>query len=694
MHIDSDEEPDDTEADDEGASEESEIDPLEEFSYGLNIHQQLTDNANGNLHQSDQEEEQLEDNEELPNFEPDIHNVSLESTDPEGSEQQSTGTQCEQTVQRINTFRGNVDATSDITIIDQPCSPIVLSRVLWATKIAGVNPTVGTSVCVDSNRNIIVVGYFSSDCNLDDQGQTLVYNADRTVGSTLINSEEADAYVVKYSPEGNVQWVAKIAGSKADQAFGVAVDSENNIVVTGIYTSDKINIYDGSGALITSLCLQGTLASFVIKYSSCGKLIWANTITSNDEIVYALKVGIDLTNNVYVVGYYNASELFFTSADGTVGGTVGSSFNKENIFLAKYNAGGLVSWLTKVSNVDGLPESNDQGLGVAVASDGVLICGFYTIGPVIFNEDQGISLPPSPGRTAFVAKYNEQGVALWATRISGVGNEQGIALAVDTCDHIIVTGTYTSEPPTIYNTPNGSIPSGLNLGHDGGLDIFIVKYKPQGVALWASRIAGVANEKSFAISSDCRDNVVVTGFFVSGILIIYNSDGTAGPSLANVGIANAFVTKFDPDGMVLWASKLANVGIESGLGIAVDSELSVVGTGYYTGPSLNIYNSDGTIGNVLNNLGNIDTFIVKYVSYGQNLELEPALCPSKKKVILLQGYAQTNTLVSVPINLVLDSDHKAILGILFTGPGSSISLEWKNDRWSISSSQEVLLVYP
>jgi hypothetical protein len=92
----------------------------------------------------------------------------------------------------------------------------------WAHGYGDTGYAVGFRVAVDGDRNVLVVGGFSNSA---------------IFGSDIWTSAGSyDAFVVKLNPEGTQLW-SQPYGDAADQfATDVAVDSSNNVVLTGYFT--------------------------------------------------------------------------------------------------------------------------------------------------------------------------------------------------------------------------------------------------------------------------------------------------------------------------------------------------------------------------------------------------------------------------------------------------------------------------
>jgi len=131
---------------------------------------------------------------------------------------------------------------------------------LWDTVWNGSVLDWGYGVAVDSNDNIIITGY---------------------TGNFTVH-----AFVVKYSGSGVLLWEAIGAGFDADYGVSVAVDSQDNIVVTGVAAN----------------MTWETIGALVAKYSDSGNLLW-NTFWNNSVDDLGYDVAVDSDDNIIITGY-------------------------------------------------------------------------------------------------------------------------------------------------------------------------------------------------------------------------------------------------------------------------------------------------------------------------------------------------------------------------------------------------------
>jgi len=171
--------------------------------------------------------------------------------------------------------------------------------ILFTQQLGTSASDAGYGVTVDSSDNIYVTGYTAG--GLD--------------GNT--NSGDNDIFLVKYNSSGVKQWTQQLGTSTDDLGYGVAVDSSDNIYLTG-WTQGGL---DGNTN-------AGGQDIFLVKYNSSGTKQWAQQLGSTShEVGYG--VTVDSSDNIYVTG---------TTYGGLDGNT--NSGNLD-IFLVKFNSDGV-----------------------------------------------------------------------------------------------------------------------------------------------------------------------------------------------------------------------------------------------------------------------------------------------------------------------------------------------------------------
>ncbi|OXM14414.1 SBBP repeat-containing protein [Paenibacillus herberti] len=219
-------------------------------------------------------------------------------------------------------------------------------------------------------------------------------------------------------------------------------------------------------------------------------------------------------------------------------------------------------------------------------------------------------MPFQPSRSgiedAFVTKLNASGNALiYSTYLGGSGDDQGLAIAVDLSGSAYVTGlTASANFPTV--NPFQSIPP------NNDATVFVSKFNASGGTLvYSTYLGGSVTEEGTAIAVDTAGSAYVTGQTFSKNFPVQNAFQPA-PSVQ----VTAFLTKFSPAGNTLVYSTYFGgaSNTTAGLGVAVDTMFQAYLTGDTTGGLPLQAPLQPAFGG-----GNIDAFITKFDTSGQNL---------------------------------------------------------------------------
>ena len=276
---------------------------------------------------------------------------------------------------------------------------------LWTNRFDGPenNEDIATALAVDANETVFVTGY--SD-----------------------GSNRYDYVTIAYSSLGTPLWTnwydGPLHGSLHgyDAAFGVAVDTNQTVFVTGF----------SAGGLAT------------IAYSNTGEPLWTNRYEGVGG--YQPYMALDKNGNIFIsgsgttVGYSNTGVLLWSNhSDGPAGGIAVS--DSGNVFVAGGAPGNgtAYDYLTIAYSNDGLPlwtnryngpaNGNDAANGIAVGSDGnIIVTGTF-----------GLSATTSPRAGYATIAYSTSGTPLWTNWYMGAGGE-ALAVAVSADGDVFVTG--------------------------------------------------------------------------------------------------------------------------------------------------------------------------------------------------------------------------------------------------------------
>ncbi len=201
---------------------------------------------------------------------------------------------------------------------------------------------------------------------------------------------------------------------------------------------------------------------------------------------------------------------------------------------------------------------------------------------------------------AFLVKFNASGARLWATYYGGTGDELVGSCAVDGDSNVYLSGTTNS---------GSAMSSGGHQGAFGGIkDAFLVKFNASGVRQWATYYGGTAEDSGNACAVDGGGNVYLAGTTSSSTAIAYGGHQNV---IGGGGSEDAFLVKFNTNGIRQWATYYGGMGNDWGRSCTVDGSDNVYLAGG-TGSSAAI----ATGGHQTTNAGSADAYVVKFSSNG------------------------------------------------------------------------------
>jgi hypothetical protein len=110
---------------------------------------------------------------------------------------------------------------------------------VFGDVLNGTNNNSPRQVKVHSNGHILVAGSFNGTCDFDP-----------TAGLNNITSAGSDdAYLLRLDAVGNVDWVVTYGGGAFEDAHGIAIDTSQNILVTGRF-SGATDFDPGAGSVL------------------------------------------------------------------------------------------------------------------------------------------------------------------------------------------------------------------------------------------------------------------------------------------------------------------------------------------------------------------------------------------------------------------------------------------------------------
>jgi Ca2+-binding RTX toxin-like protein len=360
------------------------------------------------------------------------------------------------------------------------------------------------------------------------------------------NGGDADAFITKYLPDGTKSWTKLLGGSSADLATALTTGSDGAIYVSG-FTYGNLDGQTNNG---------GDADAFITKYLPNGTKSWTKLLgSSSDDLATALTTGSD--GAIYVSGF-------------TYGNLDGQTNNggDADAFITKYLPNGTKSW-TKLLGSNNL----DSAAALTTGSDGAIYISGSTYGNLDGQTNNG------GDADAFITKYLPNGTKSWTKLWGGTSADFAKALTTGSDGAIYVSGS-------TYNNLDGQT-------NKGDADVFITKYLPDGTKSWTKLLGSSSADFAAALTTGSDGAIYVSGFTYG------NLDGQTN----NGGDADAFITKYLPDGTKSWTKLLGSSSADFAAALTTGSDGAIYVSGFTNG------NLDGQT----NNGGDADAFITKLV---------------------------------------------------------------------------------
>jgi len=243
----------------------------------------------------------------------------------------------------------------------------------WVHSLGSSGLDKSFGVTVDSSGNSYITGFFYYAAILSNSTDTLL-------GDGL----SSDIFICKYNPSGDVLLAERVGGYYNDAAFGIAVDKDKAIFVTGYFLEE---IHFGGDCYLQNYRYNDV---FVVKFDSLFNCEWANHEGGN-HLDMGLDIVTDRHGNVYTTGMYDSLGIFGTDS------IFGAGY--YDMFICKYNNKGNLLWTQTAGGKGG-----DFSKSVCVRSDGVIyLAGYYKV----ICSFGSIQAPQSQENDIFVTKMGQ-----------------------------------------------------------------------------------------------------------------------------------------------------------------------------------------------------------------------------------------------------------------------------------------------
>ncbi len=381
----------------------------------------------------------------------------------------------------------------------------------WNTFLGGSGDELSATLVRDSSGNIYMAGSSDGDWGTPTRAYSGAY----------------DAYIAKLDPNGNLVWNTFMGSAWDDYAYGLAVDGNGNVYVTGEAGGDW-----SCAPTPCTVSPYNDVDSFVARLDTDGTLVWI-TFSGGTGAENGSAIALDAAGNVYVSGSSTATWGLPKSA--YAGGT-------SDAFAAAYDLNGGSIWNTFLGGT-----GSDFGAGIAVDGNGdTFVSGFS-------DGSWGSPVQAHAGLDdGFAARLDSLGNRAWNTFLGGAGTDAASAILADDLGNLYVTGTSGAtwgSPVRAYSALDDGFTAGLAAAN--------------GTLNWNTFQGGNGTDATAHVVLDGNGDLFVTGQSTA-------SWGNPVQSYAG-GASDCSLAKLSSTGGLLLNSHLGSVQADECNSVAVDA---------------------------------------------------------------------------------------------------------------------------
>jgi hypothetical protein len=343
---------------------------------------------------------------------------------------------------------------------------------------------------------------------------------------------------------------------------------------------------------------------------------------------------------------------------------------------------------TALITLTGTATDADRGdNGVTVTVNGSTAVGGTATGPGTANWTQPLKLNVGENVISVVAndsKDNSTAITLvltydpqlaasagsfcWVRNAGAAGDDAGYGIALDPEGNSYVTGVFAGTASF----------GATNLVSQGGADIFVAKYDPQGNLLWARQAGGSSDDAGLGIAVSTNGNCYVTGYFAKAAAF-----GTL--TVSTTGEYDMFLAKYDSDGNIVWVTNSGRGATLLGNGVAIDAQENSYVAGSFASDAF-------FAGTQFTNNEQYDAFVAKYdrngnlvwaTQFGGDLEDESGgIAVDSSGRCYVAGYFAADAFFQ-DVQLTASGDHDMFLAQL--GPDGKV--QWVQQAGEIDNTK-------
>ncbi len=321
---------------------------------------------------------------------------------------------------------------------------------LWSKSFGGSGEEYVLATAMDNTNNLYITGIYESPCDFDPGPR------EKKIHTPI---DGAQTYILKLDQNGNFIFVKALdCENSLNHPNSIAVDSSQNIFITGVYTGtvdfdpDSIGIFKRKGPLAYT-------SAFILKLMAEGSFAWVVVYEGDYYSNLGQNIITDKIGDVIITGNV-VNKLDFDPGPDTFYMQPGP----KATFILKLNNNGNFVWAKKFGNSELGPDG-----GIALDNSNNIYLTSYFFDIIDFDPGVGTHILRDSTGSIYILKLNPDGHFIWVNTYGKRSTGGGTDIYIDYKDNVYVTGLFSNR---VDFNPIGTK---QELYATGLSDIFILK---------------------------------------------------------------------------------------------------------------------------------------------------------------------------------------------------------------------------
>ena len=361
-------------------------------------------------------------------------------------------------------------------------------NLLWMKQFGGNFMDRAYDLAIGPDQNVVITGIFSGSV---------------AFGTTTLQSaqDSKDIFLLKLNTNGNVIWARKEGGNLSENSYGVTVDHQNNVILTGQFEGTTSIANQNFTSLIDPFTNLPSFDLFISKYDSNGNPLWVKAGLAEKED-RGLAVAVDAQDNIFLSGQYSDTLQFAGMTINNNGLNVG--------FVTKLSPAGQVQFFNNLRAGSCVPYDLEVN-----GNNQVVVIGDFLGNMNYFHNSTQTAITNAYSKRIFVLQIQNNGQYQWSYTLGSDSELSARALTIDSNNDVYVVGYFRCALTQLHE-PQTALWNSV-----GFRDTYLLKVNNSGVFKYAKQMGGHENDNAHGVAINSIENPIICGTFIKDFFVMW-----------------------------------------------------------------------------------------------------------------------------------------------------------------------------